>query len=359
LNAGARRKLDFLIVGQGLAGSLLAWRLIHRGQRVTVLDDGHRTASSKVAAGLINPLAGMRFNRSPFVHRWLEELERCYGELEEAAGRPFLHPQAMVRLFRSPGQARFYERRAAVAEDGDLLGKRFAPEAAGEPVHAPHGGFLQRRTGHLDLPALLQFMTRWLESRGALRRQPFDHARLEITAQAVRHGELEATHLVFCEGFRGKDNPWFAKLPFAPDKGEFLILEGLAPERLPRRIVNGAHWLLRHADGRYRLGATHDHHRLDPLPTPEGREALEAGLKRLVRHPEALRLVDQQAGVRPSTADRKPLLGTHPRLPRLHFFNGFGAHGSLTIPWYAERMADWLLHGRPLPEEARLQRFAN
>ncbi|HHH13042.1 MAG TPA: FAD-dependent oxidoreductase, partial [Thiolapillus brandeum] len=31
---------DFLVLGQGLAGSLLAWRLLRRGRRVLVMDDG-------------------------------------------------------------------------------------------------------------------------------------------------------------------------------------------------------------------------------------------------------------------------------------------------------------------------------
>jgi len=351
---------DFLVLGQGLAGSLLAWRLLRRGRRVLVLDDGHRTAASLVAAGLINPLAGMRFNHSPHVRHWLEAVERIYGELEEAAGRPFLHWQPMVRLFRSPEQVRFYERKAALAENRWLFGERFPPESSGEPVHALHGGFFQKRTGHLDLPALLAFLSGWLEERGALRREAVDHARLAVTPDGIRYGELEAAHLVCCEGYRGMDNPWFGHLPFAPDKGEFLVLErepGAGDTDLPRTIVNGAHWLLPHADGRYRLGSTHDHRHLDQAPTAEGRKKLEEGMRKLLLHPDALRLHDHQAGVRPATSDRQPFLGTHPDHPRLHLFNGFGAHGSISIPWYSERMVAWLLDSNPLPENADLNRF--
>ncbi len=348
---------DFLIIGQGLAGSLLAWRLIQAGRRVLVIDDGHRSAASKVAAGLVNPLAGLRFNHSPRVHPWLDELERLYGEIGRAAGRPFFHPQPMVRLFRSPQQARFYDRNRTRPGSEGLFGECFGPEASGQPVHAPHGGFHQHHTGHLDLPGLLRFMTGWLEVRGALRRQAIDHTQIRPETHQVTCSAWRAGHLIFCEGYRAIHNPWFGHLPFAPDKGEFLVLAaapGTPPGRLPDTIVNGAHWLLPHADGRYRLGATHDHHHFDQRPTPEGRQTLTEGMQRLLRHPEALRLVDHQAGVRPATADRKPFLGDHPHWPRLHIFNGFGAHGSLQIPWYSRRMAEWLLHGRPLPAEADL-----
>jgi len=355
-----RRVYDYLVIGQGLAGSLLAWHLIHRDQRVLVLDDGHRTASSKVAAGLINPLAGMRFNHSPFVHEWLDTVKRLYGGLEAAAGQRFLHWQPMVRLFRSPEQVRFFERRAADPQDGDLLDERFGPEESGEPVHAPHGGFVQQRTGHLDLPALLRFLAGWLEERQALRRHRVEFDAIGLEKESVCIGDLAGRHLVFCDGYRSMHNPWFGYLPFAPDKGEFLVLEavgGPVHGPLPRRIVNGAHWLLPHADGRYRFGSTHDHRHLDQVPTAEGRKKLEKGMQELLHHPEALRLRDHQAGVRPATSDRQPFLGTHPAQPRLHIFNGFGAHGSISIPWYSERMAGWLLAGETLPENADIRRF--
>ena len=66
-----KTRIDTLIIGQGLAGSLLAWLLVRAGQRVCVIDDAHASSSSVVAAGLINPLAGMRFNRRPEMDSWL------------------------------------------------------------------------------------------------------------------------------------------------------------------------------------------------------------------------------------------------------------------------------------------------
>ena len=68
--------------------------------------------------------------------------------------------------------------------------------------------------------------------------------------------------------------------------------------------------------------------------------------------------MEHVAGVRPTTADRNAFLGTHPEQPRLHLFNGFGARGALSIPWYARRMAGYLLQHRPLPAEADLARHA-
>jgi choline dehydrogenase-like flavoprotein len=54
-------QVDFLIVGQGLAGSLLARSLRLRGRKVHVVDDGWKSSASQVAAGLMTPLTGRRF----------------------------------------------------------------------------------------------------------------------------------------------------------------------------------------------------------------------------------------------------------------------------------------------------------
>ena len=52
----SRMDVDFLIIGQGLAGSALAIELLGRGKRVLVVDRMDQRSSSRVAAGLITPL---------------------------------------------------------------------------------------------------------------------------------------------------------------------------------------------------------------------------------------------------------------------------------------------------------------
>ena len=54
--------IDFLIVGHGLAGATLAHLLLERGQRIMVLDKKLPHCASQVAAGLVNPLIGPKFN---------------------------------------------------------------------------------------------------------------------------------------------------------------------------------------------------------------------------------------------------------------------------------------------------------
>ena len=351
---------DYLIVGQGLAGSLLAWRLINLGKKVLVLDDRHASSSSMVAAGVINPLAGKRFNHAPQVHDWLEAVETTYTHLAQQAKEPFLQWVDMLRLFHSPEQHHFYARLPGQAAIADLLGGGFPPDNPPQPVWAPLGGFTQHRTGYVRLPALLHFLAHWLREHQALHIATVNHEDLEISAERVCYGSFQAGGVVFCDGYRSMHSPWFGYLPFAPDQGEILTLAqkpNARPGQLPNKIINGAEWLLPIDDGMFRLGSTHNHQTRSHQPTKEGTNKLLQGMNALLKNPQLLELVRSEAGVRPATSDRQPFLGTHPARPRIHIFNGFGAHGSLMIPWYSEQMCRWLIQHQPLPETADIGRY--
>lgn len=348
---------DFLILGQGLAGSLLAWQLLQKKKRVLVIDDGHASSSSRVAAGLINPLAGMRFNAATETPAWLAAVQADYGAIaEHLQTAPYLHPLPMQRLLRSPEQRRFLQRQRANPAVAEYLGPELAPDQVDPGIRAAWGGFEQQATAYLELPRLLDDLRNWLQAQQGYANETFEYADIVLHADHASLREHRARQLVFCEGYRMRDNPWFGQLPLQPDKGELLRLR--SRRTLCRHIINGAHWLIPLADGSYRFGSTHEHHQIDGQPTPAGREELLAGLEALLGDSDGIDLIEHAAGVRPATSDRQPLIGTHAARRRLHLFNGFGARGALTIPWYSQRMSTYLLQGQALPPNADIARYA-
>lgn len=346
--------VDTLIIGQGLVGSALAWHLLQRGQRVLVIDDDHRSAASLVAAGLVNPLAGMRFSRRAQLPQWLSSARRWYAAVAADCGGEVWHPRPMLRLFRSAEQYRFYERRRSAADSPELVGDRFTPNQCPEPVAAPFGGFVQHQTGYVDLPRLLKGLRRWLEQQGCLRKEHVPDDAIQPLAEGVRVGAYQARQLVFCQGATLAANPWFGNLPLHREKGELLTLA--CSDWHPDHIVNAAHWLVPQCDGSLRFGATHEHDARSASISRRGRDQLLRGLEALVPA-RRFELIDQQAGFRPGTPDRYPLIGRHPELPRLCICNGFGARGTLTAPWYTGELAKHLVDGAPLPREVDIRRF--
>jgi len=345
---------DYLILGQGLAGSLLGWNLMQQGCRVMLIDNDHASSSSMVAAGLINPLAGRRLVLPPDMDAWLEAAADTYNGLEQSAGKRLYHQLDMLRLFQDPGQLRFWERLQKQPAARNFFGEACVSDGCGQGIHAPLGGFTQYHTGYVDLPGLLDHLREQFMQANALTTGSLDYADISLEQNMVCWRQFSADQLVCCEGWRAQTNPWFNWLPFTPDKGEFLTLKG---GTLPEHIINGRHMAVPLTTGSLRFGSTHEHEKLDNQPTNGGREQLLTGLEQLLSNGNDFQVTAHQAGVRPATQDRQPLLGTHPEYSNLHIFNGFGAKGTLTIPWHAQLFSDYLERKASLPETVDITRF--
>jgi glycine/D-amino acid oxidase-like deaminating enzyme len=346
--------IDSLIIGQGLAGSLLGWRLMERGERIMVVDNGYATSSSTVAAGLINPVTGKRLVKTVGVDEYLPLARATYQRLEQLLGSELLVEKPMLRLFHSQQERERWQRRRQEPAYQPYLGEVVEATQLPAPLMARHGAGQQLQTAYLRTEPLLHGLRDWLQQRGAYQRSQFAYDELELTGEGAVWRELKARRVIFCEGYKGAGNPWFNGLPFQPAKGEFLTLKTAQP--LPDVIINAGRWLMPRRDGLYRAGASYEHAPLDEVASAGAREMLLQALTTFLSPPVVFEVIDQQAGVRPTTSDRQPFIGAHPRIPQLMMFNGFGSKGSLLIPWHVERFVDYLLNGTSLPPAVDIKR---
>ena len=91
----------------------------------------------------------------------------------------------------------------------------------------------------------------------------------------------------------------------------------------------------------------------------DAKETLLATLKQVYPGLAIEYINNHQAGIRPTTLDKHPFIGNHPTHPELIIFNGFGAKGSLQIPWYSKCLADNLLNNDPIPQSCNILRYTH
>jgi len=347
------RNIDYLIIGGGLAGSILGWHLQQQGGTVVIVDNDPAVNASRTAAGLINPITGKRLVKMANFEILHKEALGFYRGLEQQFSTELYFEMPLVRLFRSSDGLAALEKRRSDESYRPYIGNTIKPDNS--PLNAPFGGFEIRQAGYLDTTNFLDTLHQYFRQAGILRYGDFEYGDLTVGERDISWHDYRAQKVIFCEGYRMASNPWFGELPLQGAKGEILSVEIDGLEL--RQMVNGGHWLIPRKDGSYRLGATHSWHALDEEISEAERKELLEGFHKIIVGDYSLRVTAQRAGVRPATKDRQPFLGVHLQYPQLAIFNGFGAKGSLLIPWHAKRFAEFLSKAGELPQAADISRF--
>ncbi len=343
--------IDFLIIGQGLAGSLLAWELMQRDFKVVIIDNGRENAS-QVAAGLINPVTGMRFVKTVDVDRLLPAAKQSYSRLAEFFQQTFYIEKPMLRFFLSNKESIRCINKLDNPDYQDYLGAITPSGQTLDNFSTPFGFLQQKQTGYLLTRPLLCCLKDFFIARGSYRLAELDYRDIQLTP-VLRWQDISPKKIIFCEGHHATNNCWFSWLPFQAVKGEILTLEHQT--ELPDNILNYGNWLIPLNSCHIRIGATFDRENLNTQPTKRGKNELLNALKPVSANLAQATLINHQANIRPCTLDKQPFIGPHPQYPQLAIFNGFGAKGSLQIPWFSRHFIDALLVNTPL--SSAIQRY--
>ncbi|MGF7215203.1 glycine/D-amino acid oxidase-like deaminating enzyme [Spirosoma lacussanchae] len=344
--------VDFLIVGQGVAGSVLAWTLDQRGCSVLLADDPALPSASGVAAGIVNPLTGRKLVRTWKADELFPFLHQYYTGIEDELGVRFFHPKTIYRPFRSEAEKADY-----LALINDPTAHAYAEESTdnqvyGEYINNPYGGLDVHQAGWVDLTEFVRLIKGYFVRKNQYYEGRVGVNDLIIKEDSVKWNGISINKVIFCDGVQARENSLFGYLPYNPVKGQ--ILTAVIENYPITAIVNQGVFILPVRPGLVRIGATYSWHDLDWQTTDDGRSFLESKVKPVLRVP--YQIVAQQAGIRPSTKDRRPFVGMHPEHPAVGVFGGMGTKGVSLAPYLAEDFARHLLDGEELEPEANISR---
>jgi glycine/D-amino acid oxidase-like deaminating enzyme len=341
-----------------LAGTFTALRLVQQGVPCVLVHQPQPHDASAVAAGLFNVATGQRAALTWQAQLLLDELYAFFDALLFAPLRPHLHAMPIYRPFATVHLCNEWSARSAQPDVGQLVSVSTAPWRP-EAVANPLGGLTVHRCGWLNVPAFLQAAHALLRRSGlcTMIETRLDYLAIDTRTQTVHLQGATQTyaHIVFAEGVGVNQNPLRPFRPLQPLKGELLVVQLDGMEPLDRIVVGGVYVLPR-ADGTYIVGSTYEKHFTDTAPSAAARAHLLQRLQKLL--PAArIRVADHLSGVRPTTPDRRPIIGAHPAVPGLWFFNGLGTKGVLQSP-YLSRIVVYNLVGKSTyqPAETSLLR---
>jgi glycine oxidase len=334
---------DYLIVGQGLAGSLLACLLQMEGKNVLVIDNGHRTAASLSAAGIMNPITGKRLNRPLLVDRLLQEAFTIYPLVEQFLGSSFFRRRKVLRLLQSAEEQRQWNTHLESGDYAKYLGSIDCSRITASEKW--FGGFEIALAGQLDVATFIWRARDRFAAAGQLDESEFDYGELQFSQSRVSWRRCAAKAVIFCEGYQLIRNPFFNSIQLNPAKGEILTLR--APNFTDDRIIQRGKWLFRSASDEIKAGTTYRWDGLDETPTRLAREEIEQSIRLFTDFD--FEVIDQTAGVRPVIrVDNRPIVGSHPENKRVAVLNGLGSKGVLQSPFASRQLIGSLERGEPI-----------
>ena len=346
-------KVDCILVGFGLAGCSLSVELLKRHKTIHVFSSSSVPSASRASAGLFNPVTGKYLDRAWLADEVFAWLDEFYRNLEKYLNSEFYHPVGLFRPFTGEEHKKSALAQIEKYALGDLIEVVEDASEFQKFYSAGLGGMMTKKAGWVDVKKMLDLLAVDLSAKGCYTDENFDYSQLEINSDSVKYGDWKADVICFCEGYFMKDNPYFEWLPLNPAKGE--ILSGSIKGYHVKSIVNQGKWVIPLGNEKVKIGATYTWDKLDFESTEEGEEMLIEAADKMLK--EKFIVEGRQAGVRPATFDRRPLVGRHPGFGNIYLLNGLGTKGVSLAPFFARQLAEKIVNNQQISLEANIERF--
>ena len=318
-----------------------------------VLDDKDSNGSSKVAAGLINPVTGRRYAYSWMIEEMMSFALESYTELGNYLDTALIQPRSIIDFFPTPqSRINFIERLTA----NDTYLHSFPDQNHFNQYFNYEFGCGEIRPAYtVHLQFLLEAWGSKLEDMGALRNEKFELEQLDVQKEGIAYKDITASRIVFCEGVAAIRNQWFDLLPFSPNKGEVLIIEceGLTREHVYKK---GMMLVPLPGDNLYWLGSSYQWEFEDEHPSEKFYDLSVALLNGWLKKP--YRIISHKSAIRPATLERRPFVGFHPLYENIGILNGMGTKGTSLAPFFAHQLVQHIIHQFPITPEADVKRFS-
>ncbi|MDB5229073.1 MAG: FAD-dependent oxidoreductase [Bacteroidota bacterium] len=343
-------KVDYIIVGQGIAGSMVAHFLLQQHKKIIVIDEFSPNSASNIAVGVVNPVTGRRMAKSWMVDELLPFAKSTYRQLEQSLQISFFFEEEICKLFSSDEDVAIWNKKKDWAEYKGYLGDLV--EFTNKNIKAPFGGGNILGGCRMDVPLFISAYRKYLLQNNYLLNEKLDIDQL-LLSENITYKNIIADKIIFCDGYHAHTNPFFNFIPFSLAKGEYLVIhsESLKIEK----ILNKNIYIIPKGDDIYTVGSTFIWDDLEEKVTETGRTEILDKLKRMTSCPYTV--IDEKAGIRPTIDDRRPVIGPHQTYSNVYIFNGLGTKGVSLAPYFAHHLVAHLNNHTELLNEVSVKRF--
>jgi glycine oxidase len=355
------KRIEIAIIGAGVAGLGVGWRLAQAGRQVTIFERGRAgCAASRAAAGMLAPTAEVGFQEEALLRLGQQSLAMYpdfVAELEQSSGVDVdyrTEGTLMVALDRDDAESldRVHRYHLNLGLSVDRLDAKAARSI--EPGLSPnlHSALFIGSDHQVDPRRLSAALAKAFEAAGGELLEHTSIARVEcdggVEAVVTEDGQrVECDLLVVAAGAW---TPQIQGIPaevlpkIRPVRGQMLACELGEPPICGHVVRAPDAYLVPKSDGRLIIGATSEERGFDPRLTAGGVFELLRGAWEALPGVYDQHLLDMWTGFRPVTLDNRPVIGPA-AIEGLWFATGHGRDGILLTPVTADELASSIIAG--------------
>jgi glycine/D-amino acid oxidase-like deaminating enzyme len=344
--------IEFLIVGQGISGTWLAYYLGKANKSFLVIDNNQSNPSSRIAAGIISPVTGRRIVKTWMIDELLEFLVPAYEEFGSELGINAIEQKSLVDFHPTPQMKLAFDER--LKENAEFLFKPADQQLYNEVFNYDFGFGEVSSCYVANLTEVLSGWRKKLLANDQLLEEDFEIDQLLQTDSGIIYKNIKAEKIIFCDGITSSQNPYFKNLPFALNKGEAILIE--SADIPSSRIFKKGMMLTSVEDGIYWVGSNYLWEFTDDQPSEQFKKQTESLLNNWLKVP--FRIVDHKASIRPANIERRPFVGFHPAYKNIGLLNGMGTKGCSLAPFFAKQLTEHITSGKEILPDADIKRFS-
>ena len=343
-----KQNCDVLIIGQGIAGSCLAYCLLQQGFDVQIITSHTKPNASKIAGGLMQRVSGQYLSLPKLIQDHFDEAVSFYQSLNTFFDAPIISSFPTYRIL-DESQLNIWKKKRTLEPYKDYLGQHLQSiTVQGKTTHV---GVDIYDSYSVNTALLLSLFSKYFLEKKILSYHDLTEKDLIIHDNAVQCNTIKANFAIFCIGSCLTEWSLFNDFPLINSKGDMLSLTLNQPEN---RILQYDKWLIPIDHNHFKFGSTYS---IDPTisPTQSAYNNLLSSLSFLGYNDITIQAI--HTAHRCTFSDYKPSMGFLNHSPRIGIFSGFSSKGFITAPSLAKQ---WSVLFPNLPNQSLLiNRFTN